>query len=158
MKFRIDRKTSEAVSLAATVLFLAAVAVCAVLMPRICAGLIDAKGEMSPRFAVDGSGRILITVLGYLTLLFMAGAGVSTLRLLLRVRSGKVFTEKTVALIRLISWCCFPIAVIFGVLGVWFTVSFGVAFMAFFVGICLRVVKNVIEEATAIKQENDLTV
>ena len=158
MKIRIDRKTSEAISLAATVLFLAAVLVCAVLMPRICAGLIEAKGEMSPRFAVDGGGRVLITVLGYLTVAFMAAAGVSTLRLLVRVRSGKVFTEKTVALIRLISWCCFPIAVIFGVLGVWFTVSFGVAFMAFFVGICLLVVKNVIEEATAIKQENDLTV
>jgi hypothetical protein len=30
--------------------------------------------------------------------------------------------------------------------------------MAVFLGICLRVVKNVIEEATEIKAENELTV
>ena len=158
MKFRIDKKTSEAISLAATVLFLLAVAVCAVGMPRICRGLIEAKGEMSPRFAVEAGGRALILVLGYLAVFFMAAVGTANLFLLLRVRAGQVFTDKTVALIRLISWCCFPLAVIFGVLGVWFTVSIGVAFMAFFVGVCLRVVKNVIEEATAIKKENDLTV
>lgn len=158
MKFRIDKKVSEAISLAATVIFLIALAVCIVLMPRICRGLIDAKGEMSPRFTVGQAGRTVICCLGYACSAIMATAGISCLMLLLRVRSGNVFTDKTVALIRLISWCCFPAALIFGVLGIWFTVSIGVAFMAFFAGVCLRVVKNVMEEATEIKNENDLTV
>jgi hypothetical protein len=35
---------------------------------------------------------------------------------------------------------------------------FFVAFAGIFLGLCVRVVKNVIEEATEIKAENDLTV
>ena len=37
-------------------------------------------------------------------------------------------------------------------------IGFVLAFVAILLGLCLRVVKNVIEEATEIKAENDLTV
>ena len=56
------------------------------------------------------------------------------------------------------SWCCFLLCLLFGILGIFFLLSFAVAFIAVFLGLCLRVVKNVIEEATQIKDENDLTV
>jgi hypothetical protein len=36
--------------------------------------------------------------------------------------------------------------------------SYAIAFAALLLGLCLRVVKNVIEEATEIKRENDFTV
>ena len=40
----------------------------------------------------------------------------------------------------------------------YYLVALVLAFTAALLGLCLRVVKNVIEEATAIKSENDLTV
>ena len=46
----------------------------------------------------------------------------------------------------------------FVLLGLYFPLSFAVAFVAVFVGLCLRVVKNVLEEAVVLKSENDLTV
>jgi hypothetical protein len=48
--------------------------------------------------------------------------------------------------------------VLFALLGWYFRLALAVGFVAVFVGLCLRVVKNVIEEATLIKSENDLTV
>ena len=79
--------------------------------------------------------------------------------LLLRVREGKVFTAESVGLISGISWGCYLVAGVFCGLAAYFTfVALLVAFVAAFLGLCLRVVKNVIEEATEIKAENDMTV
>lgn len=69
-----------------------------------------------------------------------------------------MFTPASVALIRGVSWCCFLLCLVFGVLGKYFLLAYVVALAAVFLGLCLRVVKNVIEEATEIKMENDLTV
>jgi hypothetical protein len=80
------------------------------------------------------------------------------LRLLLRVKKGLVFTETSVALIRGISWCCILLCIFFGILGLYFQLSYIVAVLGVFLGVCLRVCKNAFEEATAIKNENDLTV
>ena len=52
----------------------------------------------------------------------------------------------------------FAIGVLFVVLGYYFKLAVVVAVAAIFLGLCLRVVKNVIEKATEIKAENDLTV
>ncbi len=158
MLFRIDKKTSETVSLITALLFGVIVCVCAAVMPLLCRSLLAAKGEMTPGFTVSGAEYALILVLAYLLLLLMGIADYFTLRLLFRVRKGIVFTDATVICFRRISWCCVLASVLFAVLGIWFTISFGVAFMAFFVGLCLRVVKNVLEEANAIKDENDLTI
>ena len=46
----------------------------------------------------------------------------------------------------------------FFALGFFLTSAFAVTFAAFFMGIILRVVKNVIEQATVIKSENDFTI
>ena len=43
-------------------------------------------------------------------------------------------------------------------MGYMFYVVFAVAAAMLFLGLCVRVVKNVVEEATEIKSENDLTV
>lgn len=78
--------------------------------------------------------------------------------LLLRVRKGLVFTEKSVAYVRFISWGCLFIAFACMLVVYYFHMSYLIALAAGFLGICVRVVKNVIEEATEIKSENDLTV
>ena len=78
--------------------------------------------------------------------------------LVLLVRKGQVFTDRAVALIRSISWCTIALCVPFGFLGIYFQLAWIVCLAALFLGLCLRVCKNAFEEATAIKQENDLTV
>lgn len=79
-------------------------------------------------------------------------------RLLRLVQKGQVFTAVSISSLRGISWCCVFAGLLFVLLGWYFPLSLAVGFVAVFVGLCLRVMKNVIEEATVIKSENDLTV
>lgn len=72
--------------------------------------------------------------------------------------NGLVFTEISVSIIRFVSWCCLILAAIILFAQVFHPTAFIFALAVAFLGICLRVVKNVIEAATAIKNENDLTV
>ena len=103
--------------------------------------------------------RFEIRISGYsLVMAAIFSIDIMLFKLLKRVNDGLVFTEISVALIRYISWFCFIICAAFCVLGIYFQLAFIVAFVALVLGTCLRVVKNVIEEATEIKSENDLTV
>ncbi|WP_130860961.1 DUF2975 domain-containing protein [Bacilliculturomica massiliensis] len=78
-------------------------------------------------------------------------------RLLVNIRESQVFIPENVALLRRISWCCFGVAVILLVSYYYlFFLIAGIA--AAFIGLILRVVKNVIEEAIILKNENDLTI
>lgn len=78
--------------------------------------------------------------------------------LLLRVRKGLVFTAKSVSYIRFISWMCVLLAAVILVAQYFHAAAFIIALAMSFLGLSLRVVKNVIEAATEIKNENDLTV
>ena len=74
------------------------------------------------------------------------------------IRRGEVFCPSNVARIRAVSWGCIAASVLFAALTPSFYLSGAVAFIAFFVGLCLRVVKNAFEEAVALKEENDFTI
>lgn len=82
----------------------------------------------------------------------------AVLALLLHVRKGLVFTEKSVAYIRFVSWGCMFLSVLFLVGQFFHPLMFTLSLAAAFLGLCLRVVKNVIEQATAIKNEHDFTI
>ena len=99
-----------------------------------------------------------ITIIAYTIVGIMMLADVLLFVLLQRVRKSLVFTSKSVALIRGISWCAMLLGICLAVLGVYFWIAFCAAFACVFLGLCLRVTKNVIEEATAIKAENDFTI
>ena len=101
---------------------------------------------------------VLITAVGYCVVLFAMLADYLLFRLLLLVRAGEVFTARAVSLIRGVSWCAIAISLLFLLATPYFLIALALAFTAALLGLCLRVVKNVIEEATAIKAENDLTV
>lgn len=85
-------------------------------------------------------------------------ADIALLVLICNIKADDVFCAKSVSCLRLISWCCFAEGIIFFALGFFLTSAFAVTFAAFFMGIILRVVKNVIEQATIIKSENDFTI
>ena len=79
--------------------------------------------------------------------------------LLRNIRKELIFVRVNVKCLRVISWCCFAIAII--MLCCWPPISFVLIFVsaatAFF-GLLMRVVKNVIDAACEIKDEIDFTV
>jgi len=79
-------------------------------------------------------------------------------RLLSNINRGDVFIDKNVALLRTISWCSFAVSAILLVSGAYYILFLMVAIAAAFLGLILRVVKNVIEQAIIIKKENDYTI
>ena len=101
----------------------------------------------------------LPTVIILYFVLIPAFVAVISLFLLLRnIKNEKIFTRESVAFLRTISWCCMGAGAMFFVLGFYYYMVFLISFAAFFMGAILRVVKNVIEEATEIKSENDFTI
>ena len=109
--------------------------------------------------AADRAASVGIMILDYLLLVPVAVANGFLVKLLLLVRRHLVFTDGAVSCLRTISWCCFIEAGLFVVNGaLFFGIDLVLAFVAGFLGLVLRVVKNVIEEAVALKAENDFTI
>ena len=150
---RISRGASVIVSLILTVLFFVVLIACLFIMPSFVRLILPASLH-----TVKGGDSVLITAVGYCILVFAMLADILLFRLLLLVRSGEVFTSLTVSLVRGVSWCAIAVSLLFLLVVRYYLISLALAFTAVLLGLCLRVVKNVIEEATAIKAENDLTV
>ena len=82
----------------------------------------------------------------------------SLLRLLFNIKKDDVFVVANAVYLRRISWCCLAVAAITFIGGLWYLPFLFVAFAAAFVGLLLRVVKNVMQSAAEIKAENELTI
>lgn len=82
----------------------------------------------------------------------------SLLRLLFHIKADEIFITENVRYLRRISWCCFAVALITGMGGVQYIPFLFIAIAAAFVGLLLRVVKNVMQSAVIIKTENELTI
>ncbi len=79
-------------------------------------------------------------------------------KLIANIGKSEVFIEDNSKSLRIISWCCIFVGLTFTVFGLWRLSFFLGAFFAFFMGLIMRVLKNVFEKAVSIKNENDLTV
>ena len=156
--FKISSKVSIILSLGLCVGFLLVCIAGLFLMPSLVEMLIKIPDNIGFRDEITQGAKVFVLVLAYLALVGGMMADVLLIAILQRVRKGNVFTDMTVALIRAVSWCCFFICVVFGIIGIYFQLSYIVAFGVLLLGLFVRVIKNVIEEATAIKCENDLTV
>lgn len=150
---RISKGASVTISLVLTGLFFAVLVFCLFIMP----GFVRLILPVSPR-AIRTGDAALITAVGYGVLVLAMLADLLLFRLLLLVRAGEVFTARSVALIRGVSWCAIGVSLLFLLTARYFLIALALAFTAVLLGLCLRVVKNVVEEATALKAENDLTV
>ncbi|MDR1816005.1 MAG: DUF2975 domain-containing protein [Clostridiales Family XIII bacterium] len=83
------------------------------------------------------------------------------LLLLGAIRAGEVFTRANVRRLRAISWCSFAIfaiLIVSAVLVIPTPAMIVIALTAGFFCLLMRVVKNVIDAARLIKEENDFTV
>ncbi len=79
-------------------------------------------------------------------------------RILSNVSANKVFIPENVKLLRRCSWCLLLAAAICAIGIVWLRVLLVIVAAASFVGLIVRVVMNVFEQAIAMKEELDLTV
>lgn len=150
---RISKNASLVVSLLLTILFFIVLLLAMVVLPHFVQ--LISPVALRPLAMRDG---VLIMAAGYLILVLAALADALLFRLLLLIRRGEVFTARSVALIRGVSWCAVAVSLVFLWMTWYYSVALVLSFTAVLLGLCLRVVKNVIEEATAIKAENDLTV
>lgn len=82
----------------------------------------------------------------------------SLLKLLGQIESGQVFTPKNVELLRRISWSCFVGAGIALISLLYYYPWFFLAVAAAFMGLIVRVVKNVVAQAVELKDEADYIV
>lgn len=79
--------------------------------------------------------------------------------LLKHIQSASVFTMENVKLLRRVSYCCFAAALICLVFAIAGILSLSIiAVAAGFVGLIVRIVKNVFQQAIAMKDELDFTV
>ena len=79
-------------------------------------------------------------------------------RLLANISRGDAFIKRNVMWLRIISYCCFAESVIFIYFGFLRHFAFLVVIAAAFFGLILRVIKNVFEQAIALREENDFTI
>jgi hypothetical protein len=79
-------------------------------------------------------------------------------RLLKNIDRGQIFVRHNVKLLRILSWCCFAAAGVFLVTSLYYVTGLLIVISASFMGLILRVVKNVIAQAVELKEESDLTV
>lgn len=86
------------------------------------------------------------------------GAIILLYKILFNVNEKKVFVEENVKYLQILSWLCFYV----GVLSAFSTAKFIafaiVSLSALFIGLIVRVVRNIIHKAIQIKEENDMTI
>jgi len=83
---------------------------------------------------------------------------ISLLKLLHNIRRGEVFTRRNVKFLRIISWC-FVFTALVSVYATYVYNPCAIVFAAAgFLAILLRVVKNVMEQATIMREEQELTI
>lgn len=75
-----------------------------------------------------------------------------------QISKNEIFCAKTVALLRVLTVIFYIETVVFAAYTVYFLFSPIVAYVAFFLGVVISVVRCGLEDAIAIKSENDLTI
>jgi len=139
-------------------------------LSRVCVGLFAAvllaldagcywlaKWFVQTRFFQWQRGVLLMvtiylgSVLAWLTL-------VRLWQLLGNLRRGEVFVDGNVRHLRAVSWCCLWAAALCLASAAYYLPFAFVAVAAAFMGLIVRIVKNVFQQAIAMKSELDLTI
>lgn len=79
-------------------------------------------------------------------------------RLLTNIKNNDVFINANVKLLRMMSYCCFFAGIVFAIFTYYQPVAFFIFFACEFIGLILRVIKNVFEKAVELREENDYTI
>ena len=79
-------------------------------------------------------------------------------RLLGNIARERIFVRENIVCLRLISWMCFGVAALTLVSAWYYVMWIVIACCMAFMGLLIRVIKNVFERAKEIKEENDFTI
>jgi len=134
------------------ILFMALLLACAILAPRLVAILI----RMSIQAKLAGAALFLYTI--YAGSAAAAALLVFLYMLLRRIGAGQVFVRENTAYLRYISWCCFAGALICVVSAYYYVPWLAIGVAAAFMGLIVRVVKNVVAKAVSLQEEADFTI
>jgi len=127
-------------------------------LPDVVNSMIDTFDNLGDRANITSLGRTLILIDAYVIMTVAFFAVFLILFLLRTVSQGQVFSKRAIGQLDALMIGCFIEGILFGVLTPYFQLSLCVALAAFLLGLLLRVVVHVIEEAMRIKQENDFTI
>ncbi len=86
------------------------------------------------------------------------GAIVLLYKILFNVRNKKIFLEDNVKYLTILSWLCFYVGIISLIGAINFVAFVLVSLSALFIGLIVRVVRNIIEETISLKEDSDLTI
>ncbi len=78
--------------------------------------------------------------------------------LLSHITKQEIFVRENVTALRVISWCCYAIAIIFLYLAFLRSLAFIVSFAAGFFGLIMQVLKNVFSTGVDLQDENNFTI
>ena len=134
------------------IMFMALLLVCAVLAPR----LVDWLIYMS--ILARSAGKVLFLATIYIGCIPAAALLVCLYRLLQRIGQGDVFIKKNAGYLRFISWCCFCGTLICAASSLYYLPWLAIAIAAAFMGLIVRVVKNVIAKAISLQDDADYTI
>jgi len=109
-------------------------------------------------YTAQGTGSMLFLITIYVGSIPAAALLVLLYRLLQRIGNGQVFVRENAACLRYISWCCFIGAAISLVSAVYYVPWIALGIAAAFMGLVIRVIKNVFAEAIALQDDSDLTI
>ena len=145
-----DRKSIQ-LSLALVDLFGLIALVCACTMPMIA-------GWYAEQFGRSAQMRRVLTIAFYCCLPFAIAALGALHHLLHNLLKERPFIAQNVTLLRVLSWCCFAVALIALVACRFYLPFLLVCIAAAFIGLILRVIKNVFCTAIEIQNENDMII
>lgn len=146
-----NRNKSTTLSLICTRIVIAAAFMTLFFVPKIVDFFIY-------RGTVEERGRTVVIICVYICLAIGECILYMLDRLLNNIQKEDIFISRNVSYLRGISWACFALCIPCLVITFYCQIFFFILLAAGFMGLILRVVKNVIEEAVAIKEENDYTV
>ena len=154
----ISNKTSTRISLIVSVLLVIALIVLLPWVPDVVRSMLDTADNVGDRAELSQEARTYVLIAAY-TMIAVAFLAMGLLFFLLfDVLRERIFQPSLIRWLRGLSWCCFGEGALFFSIGFCFQIALGVGLAACFLGLCLRVVKNVIAEAIRIKDENDFTI
>ena len=153
-----SNKTSTKISLVVSVLLLIALIVLLPWIPDVVRSMLDTADNLGDRASLSQGARTYVLIAAYAMMTVAFFALGLLFFLLFYVLRERIFQPSLIRWLRGLSWCCFVEGALFFSIGFCFQLALGVGLAACFLGLCLRVVKNVIAEAIRIKNENDFTI
>lgn len=107
---------------------------------------------------IDKGTTAAVTVMIYICDIFGITAVVALNKLLSNISKDEVFISQNSCCLRVISWCCVFVGLTVAFFSLWKLEFLFAAFFAMFLGLVMRVLKNVFEKAVELKSENDFTI